>query len=160
MKKFSALDIVIIAVLLLVILFGFLKIKNKIVAGATEQTVRFSVLSTEADTGTGDIISVGDRVSISLKEKAYATVVGVEETEHFEYEFSPNLKKYVSQSIEGKADIILELECTANISDTEILNGNVPIRVGEESYIHGKGYSLHGYIVTVDEVQNEQEAVK
>jgi len=30
----------------------------------------------------------------------------------------------------------------------------VPIRVGEESYIHGKGYSLHGYIVTVDEVEN------
>ena len=154
MKKFSVIDVLIIIFLLLVVVFGFLKIKNMVSEGVSEQSVRFSVLATEVNKGTGDIITVGDKVSISLKEKAFATVVSVSETEHFEDKFNQNLKKYVSQAIDGKSDIVLELECNANISDTEILNGNVPIRVGEESYIHGKGYSLHGYIVTVDDLQN------
>lgn len=151
MKKFSVIDILIIILLLLIIAFGFLKVKNIITDGNSEQKVHFSVLATKVSEGTGDIISVGDKVSISLKEKAYAVVTGVTETEHFEDKFSPKLKKYVSQPVDGECDIILELECNAKVSDTEISNGNVPIRVGEESYIHGKGYSLHGYIVTVDD---------
>lgn len=154
MKKFSVIDVLIVILLLLVIVFGFLKVKNMVSEGSSEQSVHFSVLATEVNAGTGTIISAGDRVSISLKEKAYATVIAVSETEHFEDKFNPNLKKYVSQAIDGKSDIILELECNARISDTEILNGSVPIRVGEESYIHGKGYSLHGYIVAVDDSQN------
>lgn len=154
MKKFSVIDVLIVILLLLVIVFGFLKVKNMVSEGSSEQSVHFSVLATEVNAGTGTIISAGDRVSISLKEKAYATVIAVSETEHFEDKFNPNLKKYVSQAIDGKSDIILELECNAKISDTEIINGNVPIRVGEESYIHGKGYSLHGYIVAVDDSQN------
>lgn len=151
MKKFSAIDVLIIVFLVLVIAFGFLKIKNMISLGSSEQQIHFSMLATDVDKGTGDIISIGDRVSISLKEKAYATVVNVTETEHFEDKFNQNLKKYVSQPVENKSDVILELECNANISDTEITAGNVPIRVGEESFIHGKGYSLHGYIVIVDD---------
>lgn len=154
MKKFSVIDIIIIVFLLAVISFGFLKVKNMILAENSNQKVHFSVLATNVDKGTGDIISIGDKVSISLKEKAYATVVGVTETEHFEDKFSPNLKRYSSQSVEGKSDILLELECDANVSETEILNGNVPIRVGEESYIHGKGYSLQGYIVVADDSIN------
>ena len=154
MKKFSFIDIIIIVLLISVVVFGFLKVKNMISEGTSEQKVHFSVLATEVNKGTGDIISAGDKVSISLKEKAYATVVSVSETEHFEDKFNQNLKKYVSQAIDGKSDIILELECSAKISDTEILNGNVPIRVGEESYIHGKGYGLQGYIVAVDDSQN------
>ena len=151
--KFSAIDILIVIFLAAVIVFGFMKVKNAIIKGESAQKIQFTVLATNVDTGTKDIISIGDKVSISLKEKAYAKVIGVTETEHYEDKFSANLGKYVSQAIDGKADLMIQLECAANVSDTEILNGNVPIRVGEESYIHGKGYSLHGYIVTVDEVE-------
>ena len=152
--KFTAIDLLIVIFLVLVIAFGFLKIKDFASNGEGAQKVRFCVLATNIDAGMKDIISIGEEVSVSLKEKAYATVTGVTETEHFEDEFSPNSGKYVSQPVIGKSDVLVELECMANISDTEILNANVPIRVGEESYIHGKGYSLHGYIVTVDEVED------
>lgn len=154
MKKFSVIDILIIIFLVAVIAFGFLKIKNGVASNANKKKVHFSVLATNVNEGTGDIISEGDEVSISLKEKAYAKVVGVKETKHMEDAFNPNLQKYVSQPVEGKSDVILDLECDAVISDTEILNGNVPIRVGEESYIHGKGYSLQGFIVVADDTQN------
>ena len=154
MKKFSVIDIIIVLFLAAVIAFGFLKVKDLIVSESTAQKVHFSVLATYVDEGTADIISKGDKVSISLKEKAYATVVKVTEMEHIEDRFSPSLGKYVSQPVEGKTDVMLDLECDANVSDTEITNGNVPIRVGEESYIHGKGYSLHGYIVIVDDSVN------
>lgn len=151
MKKFSIIDILIIVFLLLVIGFGFLKVKNIVTSGSTEQKVHFSVLATNVKSGMSEVISEGDKVSISLKEKAYATVTGVTETEHYEDKFNQNLKRYVSQPVEGKSDLLLELECNANVSDTEISNGNVPIRVGEESYIHGKGYGLQGYIVIVND---------
>ena len=152
--KFTAIDLLIVAFLVIVIAFGFFKIKNNISSGASKQKVRFCVLATNVDEGMGDVISVGDEVSISLKEKAYATVTNVTETGHSQDEFSTNLGKYVSQNIIGKSDVLVDLECMANVSDTEILNGNVPIRVGEESYIHGKGYSLHGYIVIAEETED------
>lgn len=152
--KFTAIDLLIIVFLVIIIAFGFLKMKSLILDKSSAQKVRFCVLATNVDEGMGDVISVGDEVSISLKEKAYATVTNVTETEHSEEEFSTNLGRYVSQNIIGKSDVLLELECMANVSDTEILNGNVPIRVGEESYIHGKGYSLHGYIVVAEETED------
>ncbi|MCR4718506.1 MAG: DUF4330 domain-containing protein [Firmicutes bacterium] len=152
--KFTAIDLLIVIFLVLVIAFGFLKMKSIISDGGQTQKVRFCVLATNVDEGMQDIISVGDEVSISLKEKAYATVTNVTETQHFEDSFSANLGRYVSQSVIGKSDVLVELECMANVSDNEILNGNVPIRVGEESYIHGKGYSLHGYIVIAEETED------
>ena len=96
MKKFSVIDVLIVILLLLVIVFGFLKVKNMVSEGSSEQSVHFSVLATEVNAGTGAIISAGDQVSISLKEKAYATVIAVSETEHFEDKFNPNWKKYPS----------------------------------------------------------------
>ena len=155
MKKFSIIDVLIILFLVIIIVFGFLKVKNMIVSGQSEQKVHFTMLAADVDKGTGDIIKEGDVVSISLKEKAYATVIGVTETEHYEDKFNQNLKRYVSQPVDGVSDILLELECDAKVSDTEITNGDVPLRVGEESYIHGKGYSLRGYIVIVNDVVNE-----
>jgi hypothetical protein len=152
--KFTAIDVLIAVFLVLVIAFGFFKMKSIINSDAKTQKIQFCVMATNVDEGMKEIISVGDEVSISLKEKAYAKVTNVKETEHFEDKFSANLGKYVSQSVNGKSDILVELECMANVSDTEILNNNVPIRVGEESYIHGKGYSLHGYIVKVEEADN------
>lgn len=151
--KFTVIDLLIVIFLVLVIVFGFMKMKSLIKNGGQLQRVHFCVLATDVDEGMQDIISVGDEVSISLKEKAYATVTNVTETEHLEDEFSAILGKYSSQSVIGKSDVLVELECTANVSDTEILNNNVPIRVGEESYIHGKGYSLHGFIVIVEETE-------
>ena len=155
MKKFSIIDILIIIFLILVIGFGFLKVKHMVTKGSSEQKVHFSVLATKVNSGMSEVISVGDTVSISLKEKAYATVLGVRETEHYEDKFNQKLKKYVSQPVEGQSDIILDLECDAYVSDTEISCGNVPIRVGEESFIHGKGYGLHGYIVIVNDDTEE-----
>ena len=152
--KFTAIDVLIVAFLVLVIAFGFLKMKSMINSDIKTQKIRFSVMATNVDAGMEKIISVGDEVSISLKEKAYAKVTNVTETEHYEDKFSANLGRYASQAVIGKSDILVELECVANVSDTEILNNNVPIRVGEESYIHGKGYSLHGYIVIVEETED------
>jgi len=150
-KKFTVIDVIIVLVLLAVIAFGFIKIKDNIQNGGTTQKINFTVLAKNVNKGVGNNVNIGDEVSISLKEKAYATVVGVSETEHKEAEFSPSKKKYVTQEVEGKSDIYIELECDANVSDTEILDDNVPIRVGNEAYIHGKGYAFEGFIVIIND---------
>ena len=151
-SKFSFIDVILILFLSAVVVFGIFKVKDGIQNAATEKNVKFAMLATDVNAGIKDAITIGDKVSISVKEKAFGTVVGVSETPHYEHEFSPNLGKYVSEIVEGKYDVMLEIECSANVSDTEILSNNVPIRVGEASYIHGKGYALEGYIVTVDKV--------
>ena len=150
--KFSAIDVLIVAVLAVVIIFGFLKVKGMIFGADTNKKVRFSVMATGVPQGTEDLVTIGEEVSISVKEKAYAKVVAVKETPHHEVAFNQNTGKYTDDIVEDIADIVLEFECMADVSETEILNNNVPIRVGEASTIHGKLYSLKGFIITVDEV--------
>lgn len=156
-KKFTVIDIIIVVFLLAVIAFGFIKFGHGLSWGANTQKIKFTVLARKVDAGVGDIVNAGDEVTISLKEKAYATVLGVSETEHTEVEFNPNQQKYISQVVEGKADIFIDLECDANVSDTEILDNDAPIRVGNEAYVRGKGYAFEGYIVKIDDTNVSEE---
>jgi len=149
-QKFSLIDIIIVLFLLIVISFGFIKLKGT-VGGSERTTVHFTVVSAKTDKDVSRIINVGDEVTISLKEKAYAKVVKAYEKPHFEAKFNPNFKKYVNQEIEGISDLYIDLECDATVTDTEILDDGVNIRVGNEANVRGKGYAFEGYIVSVDD---------
>lgn len=159
--KFSAIDILIVIFLVVVIIFGFIKVGDfdlkdfdflNLSEAKKTATVRFSVLSTYVDEGTGDMVSVGDELSINYLEKTTATVKKVSETQHVENIFNPYQGKYIEQEIEDKFDLMIELECTVDDADTAFLNDEVAIRVGEGVYLHGKGFTIFGWIVTVDEV--------
>ena len=103
----------------------------------------------EADKGTSDIIKSGDEVSISFSEKAYATVKSASEEPYVTSTFSPTMGKYVSNKMAGKSNLIINLECPAEVSDTQIMNGEVPIRVGSGMPVRGKGYTVKGYVIDV-----------
>ena len=154
--KFSVIDILIVLFLIVVIVFGFKKVKNSgLVIEKPHQKVSFSIMATRVDEGSGNCIKIGDNVCISLKEKEYATVTNVKETPYHETAFSQTLGKYASKPVDGKSDLLVELECMAEITENEILDGKAPIRVGESASIRGKGYSFQGYIVIVDEMGDE-----
>lgn len=150
-SRFTFIDAIIILLIIAVGAVAVIKIVPGISAGGEKGRVKFSVLVSEADEGVSNIITIGDEVSISFSEKAFATVTGVSEKEHIKNDFNQNTGKYVSQIVEGKSDVIIDLECSADISDTEIANGQVPVRVGSEMPVRGKGYTLKGYVIDVED---------
>ena len=149
--KFTVIDALIIIVAVAVLAVAALKLKPDMFKKAKAADVKFSVLVSEADKGTADVIKSGDEVSISFSEKAYATVTDVSEEPYAASTFSPNKGEYVSHDVKGKSNIKIDLTCSAEVTDTHIMNGEVPIRVGSEMPIRGKGYTVKGYVIDVED---------
>ncbi len=149
-SKFTIIDAVIIVVVLAVLAVGVKILKPDLFAENEKGEVAFTVLVSKCDEGTGDIIKPGDEVSISFSEQAYATVVGVSEEPCEESEFFEPKGMYMTHRIEGKSDLKILLKCPVSISDTKIANGEVPIRVGVEMPVRGKGYTVKGYVVELE----------
>ena len=149
--KFTLIDAGIIVVVLAVLAVGIKILKPDMFSSSKTQPVGFSVMVTNTDSGIGDIIKAGDEVSISFSEKAFAYVTSVEEVPHERKEFNSYKGKYETSTIDGKSDVIVNLECDATVTDTKISNGELAIRVGSEMPVSGKGYTLKGYVVKVED---------
>lgn len=152
-SKFTVIDAAIILVVAAVCAVAALKLAPGMFDSEDKKKVEFAVMISSADSGISEAVGIGDEVSISFSEKAYATVTGVTEVPHKESEFNQNSGKYVTQEVEGKSDVTVTLECDASVSDTEIANGEVPVRVGSEMPVRGKGYTLKGYVIDVNEAE-------
>lgn len=148
--KFTIIDAGIIVVLLAVIVVGIKVLGGNFSGGETKE-VYFTVLATKQDTGVSEIVKEGEKVSISFSEEAYATVLEASEEPHVEMQLHEGKGLYFQHEVEGKCDVKVLLKCDAKISDTKIANGNVAIRVGEETPVCGKGYTIKGYIIEVEE---------
>ncbi|MDD6213728.1 MAG: DUF4330 domain-containing protein [Firmicutes bacterium] len=150
-NKFTVIDALIIIFVVAAFGVAVLKLKPGVFNKSEERAIQFTVMVSEADEGTSDIIKSGDEVSISFSEKAYATVKSVSEEPYVTSTFSPTMGKYVSNKMAGKSNLIINLECIAEISDTHIMNGEVPIRVGSGMPVRGKGYTVKGYVIDVQD---------
>lgn len=151
--KFTVIDALIILLVILVGAVAILKLAPGLFTAEEKQKVCFAVTATGVDEGISNVVEIGEEVSVSFSEKAYATVTGVSEKPHEESEFNKNTGKYVSQEIDGECDVTVLLECDAVITDTEIQNGEVAVRVGNEMPVRGKGYTIKGYVVDVYEAE-------
>lgn len=153
--KFTLIDAAITVVVLAVLAVGAKMLASR--RGGGDGVVEFSVMASLCDEGIGDIVGIGDEVSISFSEQAFATVTAVEEVPQKENVFNNMKGEYAVQEVKGKSEVKITLECPAEISDTKISNGNVPIRVGSEMPVRGKGYTVKGYVVEVEEKQGGAE---
>ena len=149
--KFTIIDAMIIVALVAVIVVGVNIITGSKKPEGVAKEVTFTVLAGGSDEGVSQVVRVGEEVGISFSEEAYATVVSVEETPFKESQFISGKGYYLTHEIAGKSDVKVTLKCEADITDTKIANGNVPIRVGEYTPICGKGYTIVGYIIDVEE---------
>lgn len=151
MKKFTITDALIIIFAAVVLTAAVVVLKPKLTDGSSNGKAEFTVLVSEADSGISEIIKPGDEVSLSFSEKAFGTVTAVSEEPYKKSEFNTVLGRYVTQEIDGKSDLKISVECPADISDTAIMNGEVPIRVGAEMPVRGKGYTVKGYVIEVED---------
>lgn len=149
--KFTIIDAGIIVAILAVIVIG-IKVLGGNVDSGEKKEVYFTVLATRVDEGLSEAVKKGDeKVSISFSEEAYATIIDASEEPHKESRLNEGKGVYFTHEVEGKSDVKILLKCDAEISDTKIKNGNVAIRVGEWMPVCGKGYTITGYVVEVEE---------
>lgn len=148
--KFSFVDAVIVLAVIAVLAVG-IKLLPGISAGGEQKEVYFTVLASKSDEGIDELVNVGDEVQISFSERAFATVVGVSAEPSEEYEYFQPKGVYMTHVLEGKSDVKVLLKCMADVSDTKIATGDVPIRVGAEMPVRGKGYTLKGYVIELEE---------
>ena len=149
--RFTIIDAGIIVVILAVLVLGIRFIKPDIFSNSEMKTADFSVMVTNTDSGIGEIIKPGDEVSISFSEKAFATVTAVREEPYKKTEFNNYRGLYESSSIDGKSNLIIDLTSEVTVTDTQISSGNLAIRVGSEMPVRGKGYTVKGYVISVED---------
>lgn len=149
--KFTIIDAGIIVVLLAIIVIGITVLGGNVKSGETEE-VYFTVLATRVDEGMADVINNGEKnVSVSFSEEVYATIIEASEEPHKESRLNEGKGMYFTHKVQGKSDVKILMKCDAKVSDTKIENGKLPIRVGEWMPVCGKGYTITGYIIEVEE---------
>lgn len=155
--KFNVVDGIIILAVVVVAVVGILYMKgvfgpsSDTVSAAREVTATYRVEFTGKEQRLTELPKVGDTVNVGVKEKATAKVVDVEinPARKVTYELEKDgAAKWVE--VPNQYDISLILESDATETANAITASGVALRVGEEAVVRGKGYSVEGYILSLD----------
>lgn len=154
--KFNFIDALIILVILLAVLAGgYVIASGKLSVGNGKETIKiqYQVEIKEKTKEYGDNIKIGDKVLVGDKEKAAATVEGVEIVP-FKIISEDKTQGIVHYSeVPDVYDVILTLNSEGSQTDTGIYADNTQVRIGEKITVRGNGYSGNGYIVGLEVVE-------
>ena len=142
--KFTAIDAIIILVILAVIVVGAIKILPSFTSGSEKEKVDFTEDFANA-------ITIGDDVTISLTEKDGGVVKNVESKPAVTMVYNSIDGTYSNEVIEGKYDVYVTIEADTDVSDLAIKAGGTAVKVGAEIPVRGKGYASTGYVIGIDD---------
>ena len=143
--KFTAIDAIIILVILAVIVVGAIKILPSFTSGSEKEKVDFTVMVQNKDEDFANAITIGDDVTISLTEKDGGVVKNVESKPAVTMVYNSIDGTYSNEVIEGK------YEADTDVSDLAIKAGGTAVKVGAEIPVRGKGYASTGYVIGIDD---------
>ncbi len=153
--KFNLMDCLIIVVLIVVIAFGAVMFKK--ISGAEENTqvsgngtVEFKIEINNKIESYTKIAKVGDKITVGEKEKIPATVTDIEVKPYKRVAYDALNATASWQEVPERYTVIYTLETEGTDTYSAVTAGGVPIRVGEETALRGKGHAGSGYIVAVD----------
>ena len=147
--KFTAIDAIIILVILAVIVVGAIKILPSFTNGSEKEKVDFTVMVQNKDEDFANAITVGDDVTISLTEKDGGVVKNVESKPAVTMVYNSIDGTYSNEVIEGKYDVYVTIEADTDVS--AIKAGSTAVKVGAEIPVRGKGYASTGYVIGIDD---------
>ena len=151
-KKFSVIDRIIILLVVGVIAFGVFKLIEPVInVKKFKEPVQFTVLLSGIDEESADLIAEGDEIYLNFGDNATAEITSVSKQPYLEKMFVAPLGKYVAEPAKDKVDVLVGIKSKAFFEENEIQIDNISVRVGEGTFVRGKGYSFHGYIVEVQE---------
>ena len=148
--KFTAIDAIIILVILAVIVVGAIKILP-FTSGSEKEKVDFTVMVQNKDEDFANAITIGDDVTISLTEKDGGVVKNVESKPAETMVYNSIDGTYSNEVIEGKYDVYVTIEADTDVSDLAIKAGGTAVKVGAEIPVRGKGYASTGYVIGIDD---------
>ena len=146
--KFTAIDAIIILVILAVIVVGAIKILPSFTNGSEKEKVDFTVMVQNKDEDFANAITIGDDVTISLTEKDGGVVKNVESKPAVTMVYNSIDGTYSNEVIEGKYDVYVTIEAD---TDLAIKAGGTAVKVGAEIPVRGKGYASTGYVIGIDD---------
>lgn len=152
-KKFNIIDAILILLLVAAVAVCLLFLRSRGTI-SEEQTspMSFIVEMKDVKQGTIDAVEaagIGSNVYRSTDGTYFGTLTGIAYAPYTKTEYNESLGKYVTFEI---ADAYtLELEVTGSGVETarDITVGGIPVKIGQETFLKGKGYAGKGYIIVV-----------
>jgi len=160
---FNLFDALIIVVVLAA-LGGVLLLRNRVAeqsgGGAAREThtMRYTVELLQAPYGMVDCLTVGDAIYRSTDGTYMGTLVDFSYQPHKTVEYSPAVGRYVTFEYEENCDLYLTLENEGYATERDIVIGSIPIKIGNEAPVKGKGYAKAGYVYSIDPMGAEVPA--
>lgn len=146
--RFNFIDALIILVIAGAVAFAVYRAPR----GAQKEQVAvfYKIQLAEQENKLHELINEGDTVFISLKEKDAGIVRAVSAEPAVIMAYDAENGVYKNIEAPGKWDITLMLESVGVETEGGITAGQTPIRVGEEIYARGRGYTGRGFIIWVE----------
>lgn len=151
MKKFTVMDVIIIAVAAAVIAAGAYVLAPKFIDRAEGGKVECTVLISSGEWELAEAMQVGDTVTMSLTEKDGGVITGIDARPAEKTVFDSISGTYVTNELDNKCDIYVTVEADAKVSDTAVTMGSTVLKVGDETPVRGKGYAAMGYTIAIND---------
>lgn len=150
--KWNVMDTCIVVVLIAVLGAGvwFLKGRTGNQSGARPAEVQVVVELTNRDREYGELVKVGDPVTIGEKEKMEATVTGVKinPAKTLGYDILNGAVK--NSELPEKVDVQVTMKGVGTETDSAVMINNSPLRVGEGAAMNSKNWVGYGFIIGLD----------
>lgn len=147
----NLLDLIIIIAAIFAAILIFKYISGNAVKG-TRQTIHFTVELNDVTDAFVDKIQPGDEIKDSIKGYYLGTVSRVTKKPFTLVNWDSNDNIYIKSDVPDKNTVLVEIKANGLIDgDKSIHAGEVPVRVGKEMSIKGKGYARTGYVVDLQE---------
>ena len=151
--KFNLFDVLIIA-LVLAVLAAALVLRNRsagaAATGGEALPMRFTVEFTETPNDMAACIRVGDGAYRSTDGTYLGTIVDVRSVPHVRVEYSSAAGQFRSFDCEESSDVYLTVENNGYCTGKDVVIGSLPIKVGMELPVKGKGFASPGYVYALD----------
>ncbi len=159
-KKVSIFDILIGAAIFLVLAaIAYVLVISPMTSTVAEtKTLEFTVEVQESTLDVLELAKEGDPVTIS--EKSQATLKKVEYKSAEQIVIDQVKGEYTTVTIPGRYDIFVTVTGNASENAQDISIGNMPIKVGMSVSIEGKGYSINGYVLDMNLVDENGEVIE
>lgn len=150
--RFNVFDLVIILIVAAVGV-GVLALRNR-AAGADvgRETVpmRCTVEFLKTTPGMAEAMHEGDSVYYSIDGAYLGKLAEFRAVPHVETEFLPATGAFVQYECEEFIDLYMTIEGDCYATARNVMFGSVPIKVGTELAVKGRGYAKLGYVVALD----------
>ncbi len=151
-RRFNIVDAVLIALVLLAGVGAYALRDRSTGADVARETypMRFTVEFTRAPHAMVDAMHAGDDVYRSTDGAHLGKLADFYAVPHVENVYSERLGRFVEYECEESDDVYMVIEGDAHSTAKDIVFGTVPVKIGAELNVKGRGFAKIGYIIGID----------